>query len=85
MVKAAGRILKSEDCKLEGQFHLDIERAGLDLSKRTAAVSSAPKVRMLENNQEYAVIEVICSCGKTISIRCEYAGEPVSVSSDAQT
>jgi hypothetical protein len=85
MVKAAGRILKSENCKLEGQFHLDIERVGLNLPKQTVAASSAPQVRMLENNPEYAVIEVTCSCGTTISIRCEYAGEPVSASSDAKT
>ena len=84
MVKAAGRILKSENCKLEGEYHLDIERAGLDLPKQTAATSCAPQVRMLENNPEYAVIEVTCSCGTKISIRCEYAGEPVSDSGDAQ-
>jgi hypothetical protein len=85
MVRTAGRILKSEDCRLEGQFHLDITQVGLNLPKQTVAASSAPKVRMLENNPEYAVIEVTCSCGTAISIRCEYADEPASAPNDTQT
>jgi hypothetical protein len=85
MVRTAGRVLKSEDCKLEGKFHLDITQVGLGLPKQTVTATSAPKVRMLENKPEYAVIEVTCSCGTTISIRCEYANEPASAPSDNQT
>jgi len=76
MVKTTGQILKSEDFELEGQFHLDLARAGLDLPRRTAAASSEPQVRILENHPEYAIIEVICSCGARISVRCEYANTP---------
>ena len=85
MVKTAGRILKSEDCKLEGQFHLDIARVGSNLPKHTITASSAPQVRMLENNSEYAVIEVTCSCGARISVRCEYADASAPASGDAKT
>jgi len=83
MVKTAGRILKSEDCKLEGQFHLDATQAGLGLRRQKIAASSAPQVRMLENTPEYAVIEITCSCGARISVRCEYADASASAPSDA--
>ena len=73
MVKTAGRVLKSNDVKLEGQFHLDMIQAGSHGPKPHAAVLSAPKVRVLENHPQYAVIEVTCSCGSKISIKCDYA------------
>lgn len=85
MVKTAGRILKSEDFKLEGQFHLDIAQRDPDLQKQTVTVSSAPKIRMLENHPEYAVIEITCSCGTRISVRCEYAEAQVSAKNDPQS
>jgi hypothetical protein len=83
MVKTAGRILKSEDCKLEGRFHLDVAQVGSGFPKQKIGTSSAPKVRMLENNPQYAVIEVTCSCGSRISVRCEYAN--VSAKNDPLT
>ena len=75
MGKTAGRILKSEDVKLEGRFLLDVAQAGLNLPKQRSAASAPPQVRILESHAEYAVIEVICSCGTKISLRCEYAGD----------
>ena len=74
MIKAAGRILKSNDVKLEGQFHLDVTQAGSSLPKQQVAASSEPEVRVLENHPEYAVIEVTCCCGRKLSIKCEYTG-----------
>lgn len=85
MIKAAGRILKSNDVKLEGQFHLDIAHAGSNLPKQQVAGSSAPQVRILENHPEYAVIEVTCSCGTKMSLKCEYAGAPEQVPDDPET
>ncbi len=85
MIKAAGRILKSNDVKLEGQFHLDLTHTGSDLPKQQVAGSSAPQVRILENHPEYAVIEVTCSCGTKMSLKCEYAGAPEQVPDDPET
>jgi hypothetical protein len=85
MVKTAGRILKSEDFMLEGQFRLDIAPRSPDLPKQTVAATSAPKLRMLENHPEYAVIEVTCSCGTKISVRCEYADAQVSAKNDPES
>lgn len=85
MIRTAGRILKSNDVKLEGQFHLDAAKAGLDSPKQQVAASSAPKVRILENHPEYAVIEVTCSCGTRMSLKCEYAGAAAQAPDDPQT
>ena len=84
MIRPAGRILKSNDVKLEGQFHLGAAQDGSDSPKRQVAASSAPKVRILENHPEYAVIEVTCSCGTTMSVKCEYAGAAAQAPDDPQ-
>ena len=85
MIRTAGRILKSNEVKLEGQFHLDATKDGLDLPKQKIAASSAPQVRILENHPEYAVIEVTCSCGTRMSVKCEYAGDATQAPDDPQT
>jgi len=85
MIRPAGRILKSNDVKLEGQFLLDATDAGSDLPKQEIAGSSEPKVRILENHPEYAVIEVTCSCGTRMSLKCEYAGAAAQAPDNPQT
>jgi len=85
MIRTAGRILKSNDVKLEGQFLLDAAQAGLDSPKQQVVASSAPQVRILENHPEYAVIEVTCSCGKRMSLKCEYAGAAAQAPNNPQT
>ena len=75
MAKAAGHILKGDDVKIEGQFHLDV---GLGQSptggqKVPSPALSAPKARVVESHPEYAVVEVTCSCGTKTNLRCEYA------------
>jgi hypothetical protein len=85
MIKTAGRILKSEDIKFEGQFRLNIVPGSPDLPKQTATATSAPKIRMLENHTEYAVLEVTCSCGTKIPVRCEYANVQASAQNDPES
>jgi hypothetical protein len=85
MLKTATRILKSENIKLEGRFQLDIGQTESDLPKRTIPASSPPQARMSENHPDYAVIEVTCSCGTTISIRCEYAEAQASAPNGGKT
>ena len=76
MSRTSGRIIKSEDVELEGQYLLDIAQikcaAGEAKKQNTASVT--PQVRILETHPEYAVMEVTCSCGTKMSLRCDYAG-----------
>jgi hypothetical protein len=75
MATTAGRILKSDDVKLEGQFHLDVMKTGSNLPahQHQGGATVEPKVRIAENNPEFAIIEITCSCGNTVQLRCEYA------------
>jgi hypothetical protein len=73
MGTTAGRILKSDDVKLEGQFHLEVMEAASNLPHTAAAALAEPQVRVVENYPEFAIIEITCSCGTTLQIKCEYA------------
>jgi len=77
MPKLAGRILKADDIKLEGQFHLDIAQTRPGLQKGNSAVLSTPQAVIVENHPEFAVIEVTCCCGSKTHIRCDYAAARV--------
>ena len=75
MVRTSGRILKSEHVELEGQYHLDAARAEFSRTGPAKGAAATPiRVCILENHPEYAVIEVTCSCGTRMALRCEYAG-----------
>jgi hypothetical protein len=83
-VKTSGRILKSDDVKFEGQYHLDAVQTGSSLPQHRGTTLASPQVRILENHPEYAVIEVTCSCGTRTCLRCEYTGAQVPENSQAQ-
>jgi hypothetical protein len=73
MATTAGRILKSDDVRLEGQFHLDIIKASSNQLHRSNVALAAIQAHIVENQSEFAVIEITCSCGTTMQLRCEYA------------
>ncbi|MBN2182622.1 MAG: hypothetical protein JW715_11980 [Sedimentisphaerales bacterium] len=73
MAKKTGQILKSDEIKLEGRFHLNPADARNNSQGQKVSALPSPHVRILENTPEYAVIGVTCSCGREISVRCDYA------------
>ena len=85
MIRTAGRIIKSENVKLEGRFLLDVAQVGSDIPEPQIAGSSTPQVRVLENHPEYAVIEVTCGCGTKMSLKCDYAGIEAQPPDEPQT
>ncbi|MHC4436033.1 MAG: hypothetical protein ACYS3S_01640 [Planctomycetota bacterium] len=85
MIRAAGRIIKCKNVKLEGQFLLDVTNTGLDSTRPQAAASSTPQVRVLENHPQYAVIEVTCGCGTKMSLKCDYDGAAAQAPDEPQT
>jgi len=74
MKKTAGRVLKSNDVKLEGQLHLDIGQIAAAQTKEKNVAPATPQVSIVESHPEFAVIEITCSCGTKTYLRCEYAG-----------
>ncbi len=86
MPKTAGHILKSDEVKLEGQFRLDVAQVQSQTGgpKEQSPALNAPQVRIVENHPEFAVIEVICSCGTGTYLRCEYGGAQAPEGSQTQ-
>jgi len=73
MAKTTGRILKAGNVKLEGKFTLDIVQVETDQPRQQGTALVEPKVRVVESQSEFVVIEVTCSCGTGMHLRCEYA------------
>ena len=68
-----GRILKADHVELEGRFHLDVAQPQPGQTKAKSATLATPQVCIVENQPEFAVIEITCSCGTKTHLRCEYA------------
>jgi hypothetical protein len=73
MRNASSRILKASDVKVEGKFTLDVLQIQSDSSKQTSTALVEPQVRIVKSESEFSIIEITCSCGETINIKCEYA------------
>jgi hypothetical protein len=72
MMQTMNRVLKSDEVEIDGKCFLEIGRSASS-AQHTKSSNGAPvKVRMLDNTNEYALIELICSCGKKTLVRCEY-------------
>lgn len=74
MAKTARKIIKKSNVKLEGKFTLDIVQSEPGRPKQPGTALAEPQVRIAENQPEFAVIEITCSCGTGIYLKCEYAG-----------
>jgi len=72
MGKTQGRILKSKDVILQGRIQLDMAHTSHKAAKSQNSAQTAPQVRIVEKHSEFAVIEIICSCGTKTHIKCEY-------------
>ena len=80
MIETSGRILRSDDVELEGQYRLgllpdEFETSAKGLNNTAAAT---PQARIVENGPTYAVIEVTCSCGAKVCLKCDYSDPEVS-------
>jgi len=67
-----GHILRSNQVKLEGQC--EVGRIVSEVSAvQEAEAPKAEQVCVVEQHDTYAVLEVTCSCGSKLHVRCEYA------------
>ncbi len=72
MEKTATNVLKSDQVKFEGRLKLDFILPGSSPAKTKTAPLVAPQARIVENNSEFAIIEVTCSCGARTQLKCNY-------------
>jgi len=82
MRHSACRILKESEVKVDGQFTLDIVQAETNQSEEPATDLGQPKVHIIESRSDFSVIEITCSCGTSMFLRCEYAGVKAAKSSE---
>jgi hypothetical protein len=71
MKNATGRVLKSDDVIHEGRFCLGPGQSISGQNNREST-NMEPQVRILETQNEYALISFTCSCGRQTLVRCEY-------------
>jgi hypothetical protein len=78
MVNTVGRVLKSDKVKLEGKFQLKIDADASPTANSGGANGAALQANIVENTAEYAIIEVICSCGSKTRVKCQYNNQPAA-------
>ena len=72
MKQTTGRILKSNQVNVEGKCQLGLSHAVHSSHENINNTLQEPKVRIIENNEGYVVIQVICSCGEQINLKADY-------------
>ena len=73
MPKTTRHVLKADEVALEGPLRLGLGPTTAPAGSAPRPASAAATVRVIQNHPDYAVIEVICPCGRVTEIRCEYA------------
>jgi hypothetical protein len=82
-MKTSQHVLKANKVRFEGTFHLGLTPAASAGGDKRTGGSVAPRIRIAENHSDYAIVEVLCSCGKTTYVRCDY-NSAVASSAGAQ-
>jgi len=85
MRKTTGRILKADNIKMEGQFHLALDQSAMGPPPgQTSTAMATPMACIVENYPEFAVVEITCSCGTKTRLKCEYAAADVSAGQESE-
>jgi hypothetical protein len=72
MMQTMNRVLKSGEVEIDGRCNLDIGRSVSPVQAGKSNAGAAAKAKILDNNNEYTLIELTCSCGQKTIVRCEY-------------
>jgi hypothetical protein len=87
-------VLKSDQVMVSGSVRLGLGKSGSPVraqnSAQTAGHADAgesppQEVRIVESNSEYAIIEVVCGCGRKCHVQCNYADVAAGGSPNAQS
>jgi len=65
-------VLKAQEITLENPFDISLDPATCRCAGSDSA-SSGPRIRIVQDHPDHAVIEFVCLCGRKTEIRCEYA------------
>ena len=71
-MKQTGKIIKSDQVNVEGKYKLALSHANHCSPESMNTTLKSPQVKIIENNEGYVIIQVICSCGERINLKGEY-------------
>lgn len=80
MYKTIG-VIKKQQAHICGTVRLGAGAQNAPVRPATpsrAVPQGAIQARLIDSNEEYALIEVSCSCGGKTQIQCRYAPEPAN-------
>ena len=74
MEKQVARVLKANNVKMQGSYHLGVDQSGQSsvANDKANTVGMISQARIIEKNEAFAVIEITCSCGKKTQVKCEF-------------
>ena len=75
MQKRTTHVLKSNEVEYGGSVELTVPGAGTTRPPIPPA-SAIQQAQIVENAEQYALVEVVCSCGAKTYVRCEYDRAP---------
>jgi len=79
MSKTMSHILKGETFEISGRHRISLTGHPGAASQPSASQPQAQaQAHVVERHPEYAMIEVTCSCGSTMYVRCDYVQAPES-------
>jgi len=73
MSKSRRHILKAAQVALNSPFQLSIDSVVGPTCQKAGAASAGATVRLVQDHPEYAIIEIVCPCGRSTQVRCDYA------------
>ena len=75
-----GHVLKASRVQLGAPVRLSIDGTETPGHVGSRQPGAQPRVRIVESNAQFVVLEVTCACGGVTHVRCEYpAGNAVPV------
>ena len=67
------KVLKKDKVKVGGSVQLKGGAGGGSNSGPAPSGTTAQQARIVESNNEYAIIEITCSCGQKTHVQCNYS------------
>ena len=67
------KVLKNVEISQESAVQVGAGSGAGGVSVKPSVAGTAQQARIVESNNEYAIIEVTCSCGGKAFVQCNYA------------
>jgi hypothetical protein len=76
MIHKPVTVVKNEQVVVEGNICIklgsDIESAVVPTGVASMGPGEIEQARVIESNEQYAIIEIVCSCGAKSHVQCNY-------------